>query len=215
MYNKPINENHISLDFWGTLVFSNIKFRNERAKFLSATLNKEEDQVNNAFKQIGVNYNLLQEKGLIYITPFDLFCDVLDNLNVKSNSIQTISLYNTVLEIFITNTPIINTKLKTMIDNSLNSGKTISILSNTAFIPGSVINKFLDENFGVKYFSFKIFSDEVKIAKPNLEIFKLTFDEINLIYKHRISKNKIIHIGDNYKNDVMGAKNFGFNSRLI
>jgi putative hydrolase of the HAD superfamily len=114
-----------------------------------------------------------------------------------------------------TNTPKINTKLKIMIDNSLANGKTTSILSNTAFIPGTVITKFLDDNFGVNYFSFKMFSDEVKIAKPNMEVYSLAYENIKLIYPSGIDKNQIVHIGDNYVNDVLGARKFGFNSYLI
>ena len=212
---KLINENHISLDFWGTLVFSNNEFKNERAKILSIKFNIEESQVNEAFKSVGIKYNFFQEKGIKYSSPVELFYEVLDYLDIELDSIDAINLYNVILEIFIVNAPMINFNLKKLIDNSLVSGKTISILSNTAFIPGSVINKFLNDNFGVNYFSFKIFSDEVKIAKPNLEIFRLSYEYIKLIYPFGISKNQILHIGDSYHNDVLGAKKFGFNSLLI
>ena len=215
MYNKRINENHISLDFWGTLVFSNIKFRNERSKFLSIQLNKEEEQINEAFKRIGEKYNRFQEKGVNNTSPIGLFCEVLGYLNININTINFNNLYDSILEIFITNSPIINTNLKTLIDNSLACGKTTSILSNTAFIPGTVITKFLDDIFGVNYFSFKIFSDEVKIAKPNIEIYNLMYENTKSIYPSGINKNQILHIGDNYENDIIGAQKFGFNSLLI
>lgn len=215
MNNKQINENHISLDFWGTLVFSNINFRDERAKFLSSQLNKSKEQINLAFKKIGEKYNSFQEKGTNNTSPIALFNEVLDFLDINNEIINVTNLYESVLDIFITNSPIINTKLKTIIDNSLANGKTTSILSNTAFIPGTVITKFLDDNFGVNYFSFKIFSDEVKIAKPNMEAYNLTYENTKLIYPSGINKNQIVHIGDNYENDVLGAQKFGFNSYLI
>lgn len=215
MINKQIIENHISLDFWGTLVFSNINFRDERAKFLSKQLNKNKEQINIAFKEIGQKYNCYQEKGTNNTSPIELFYEVLEFLGINNDIINVANLYESVLDIFITNSPIINTKLKIMIDNCLASGKTTSILSNTAFIPGTVITKFLDDNFGINYFSFKIFSDEVKIAKPNLEIYNLTYENTKSIYQSGINKNQILHIGDNYQNDVLGAKKFGFNSYLI
>ena len=43
MNKNETNEKHISLDFWGTLVFSNNNFRDERAKFLSIQLNKNKE----------------------------------------------------------------------------------------------------------------------------------------------------------------------------
>lgn len=215
MGNREINEKHISLDFWGTLVFSNINFRDERAKFLSLQLNKSEEQINLAFKEIGENYNYFQEKGVNNTPPIELFYEVLEYLDININSIYIENLYESVLEIFITNSPIINDKLKTLIDNSLADGTTTSILSNTAFIPGTVIAKFLDDNFGVNYFSFKIFSDEEKIAKPNMGIFDLAYEKTKLIYPFGINKNQILHIGDNYENDIVGAEKYGFNALLI
>jgi putative hydrolase of the HAD superfamily len=215
MNNKPIKENHISLDFWGTLVFSNINYRNERAKFLEVQLNKGKEQINLAYKEIGEKYNSFQEKGQNSTSPIELFYEVTEYLDINIDSINIENLYESVLEIFITNSPIINAKLKAIIDNSLADGKTISILSNTAFIPGTVIDKFLDDNFGSNYFSFKIFSDEVKIAKPNMEIFDLAYEKTKLIYPCGIKKNQILHIGDNYENDKIGAQKFGFNALLI
>ena len=215
MENRELIENHISLDFWGTLVFSNSNFRDERAKFLSSRLNKNKELINNAFKEIGEKYNSFQEKGTNNTSPIALFNQVLDFLDVNDKIINGIHLYESVLDIFMTNSPKINTKLKIMIDYNLAKGKTTSILSNTAFIPGSVITKFLDDNFGVNYFSFKIFSDEVKIAKPNMEIYNLIYENTKLIYPSGIDKNQIVHIGDNYENDVLGARKFGFNSYLI
>lgn len=214
MLNRQIIENHVSLDFWGTLVFSNSNFRKERAKFLSSQLNKNKEQINIAFKEIGEKYNSFQEKGTNNTSPSALFKEVLDFLDVY-DEINVTNLYESVLDIFMTNSPKINTKLKIMIDDSLAKGKTTSILSNTAFIPGTVITKFLDDNFGVNYFSFKIFSDEVKIAKPNMEAYSLTYENTKLIYPSGIDKNQIVHIGDNYENDVLGARKFGFNSYLI
>ena len=57
----------------------------------------------------------------------------------RSKIINVSNLYESVLYLFMTNSPKINTKLKIMIDDSLAKGKTTSILSNTAFIPGAVI----------------------------------------------------------------------------
>jgi putative hydrolase of the HAD superfamily len=215
MIDRQIIENHISLDFWGTLVFSNDDFRKARALFLANELNKNPNEISNSFKQIGENYNHFQEKGLNNTEPIELFKEVVKHLNIEENTIDIKSLFIKVLDIFIENYPIINSDLKSIIDRSVENGRTVSILSNTAFIPGTVISEFLDNNFGVNYFSFKIFSDEVKIAKPNSEIYKLTYDNINLIYPSGIDKNKILHIGDNYNNDLIGAQKFGYNSYLI
>lgn len=215
MIDRQIIENHISLDFWGTLVFSNDNFRQARALFLANELNKNPNEISYSFKQIGEKYNRFQEKGLNNTKPIELFKEVVKHLNIEENTIDIKSLFVKVLDIFKENYPLINTDLKSIIDGNLENGKTVSILSNTAFIPGSVISSFLDDNFGANYFSFKLFSDEVKIAKPNIEIYNLMYENIKSIFPSGINKNQILHIGDNYQNDVLGAKKFGFNSFLI
>lgn len=215
MKNRDIIECHLSLDFWGTLVFSNNNYREARANFLAVELNKSPILINNVFKSIGEQYNIYQESGLNNKYPLELFCEVLDNLNIETNKIDLNRLFETVLNIFVEYPPLINKELKLILDKNIYLGKTLSILSNTAFIPGNVINKFLDKNFGNEYFSFKLFSDELMIAKPNLEIYKIAFNEIQKIYPNGIRKSDILHIGDDIKNDYEAGKRFGINTYLL
>ncbi|MNE55322.1 dUMP phosphatase [compost metagenome] len=94
-----------------------------------------------------------------------------------------------------------------------NQGKSISILSNTAFIKGKVLRKLLEYYDLAEYFKFQIYSDEVGLSKPNMAIFQLVFDEVNK-YK-KIDKKDVLHIGDNSIADYKGALQFGFNAHLL
>ena len=94
-----------------------------------------------------------------------------------------------------------------------NQGKSINILSNTAFIKGKVLRKILEHYDLAEYLKFQIYSDEVGFSKPNTEIFKLVFDEVNK-YK-KIEKKDVLHIGDNSIADYNGALKFGFDAHLL
>jgi putative hydrolase of the HAD superfamily len=49
-----------------------------------------------------------------------------------------------------------------------------------------------------------LFSDEVGVRKPDPRIFRIAAEKLG------VAPNEIIHVGDNLKSDVWGAKNAGF-----
>ena len=61
----------------------------------------------------------------------------------------------------------------------------------------------------LQYFDFLIFSDEINACKPSSHFFQQVFDHIN------VTKEAVLHIGDNPKADYQGARSFGFNALLI
>jgi len=74
------------------------------------------------------------------------------------------------------------------------------------------MRKFLIEEDLDQYIDFHIYSDELKVSKPN----PLVFQEVkNLIKNQNLEMNQILHIGDNAIADYKGAKDFGFNAHLI
>ena len=89
----------------------------------------------------------------------------------------------------------------------------ISLLSNTGMIPGRVLRKVLDElGIGAR-FRFQLYSDEVGLSKPNPKFFQLLLDTLAT---HRYcTPEEILHIGDNPKADLFGARQAGINGLLI
>lgn len=72
----------------------------------------------------------------------------------------------------------------------------LSILSNTGFILGQTLNKALDFLNISHFFLFKIYSDEVFLAKPYKGIF-LPVVSSAAKYKKCIEPWEIAHVGDN------------------
>ncbi len=66
------------------------------------------------------------------------------------------------------------------------------------------MKRFLSRDGVADYFDVLVFSDEAKIRKPDPEIFRLTAQKL------RTRPSEIVHVGDNLKSDVWGAKNAGF-----
>ncbi len=81
--------------------------------------------------------------------------------------------------------------------------KRIGLICNTGMTPGFALRDFLEKNNVLKYFDAAIFSEEVSFRKPSEKIFLLACRRL-------MSKpEETVHIGDNPKIDVAGAKNAG------
>ncbi len=203
---------HISLDFWNTIALPNPQFKIKRAEYIQKYIpcDLTINQINASFQKIGKEYNSFIESGFQSIPPIDLYLKVFKDLHLSeiSNIDVIIDKLNF---IFLEFPPIIFPAFYSFLEEIKNSGKTLSITSNTAFISGDVIKKYL-LNVGLNsYFKIFLFSDECGIGKPSQEIFNeliLNAQKLN----QNISKNSIIHIGDNYNADYSGALLSGIRS---
>jgi len=79
----------------------------------------------------------------------------------------------------------------------------LGLICNTGRSPGRVLRKLLRQHRIVHYFDVLTFSDELRIRKPDPQIFLLTLKRLES------SPSGSIHIGDELQTDVMGAKGVG------
>ena len=201
---------HYSFDFWSTIAFSNPKFKSERTKYFSNLFDYkiEQNLITKVFAEIGKSYNDIIESGGQTLSVDALYDSVFQKLNVNLGlSIENIK--SDVFEIFLKYPPLIAADFFTFL-NSINLNSTsISITSNTAFIPGQVIETFLKENNLLNKFSFCIFSDLESVAKPNVEIFNRLLSKIT---SNGVEPKEVMHIGDNLIADYSGANKAGLSA---
>lgn len=82
--------------------------------------------------------------------------------------------------------------------------KLMGLICNTGLTPGYGLRMFLRRESITKYFDLMLFSDEAGIRKPDPRIFQIVTQRLE------VKPCEIVHIGDNLKSDVWGAKNAGF-----
>lgn len=210
---------HFSFDLWLTLIKSNPEFKIKRDLLLKDffSLDKSFEDVQKKVRYYDLLLNRISEKTGLHVEREIAFLIILDALGKSEGSIASEDLqlfFHQVDQLFLENVPVL---LWENIENILieikNSGKTSSILSNTAFIHGDSLIKVLDKMGLSSYFSFMIFSDVIKVSKPNPKIFDMVYNEVNLI--KLIKKENVLHIGDNSIADFNGAKSFGFDAQLV
>ncbi|AZB30636.1 HAD family hydrolase [Chryseobacterium balustinum] len=209
---------HFSFDLWLTLIKSHPQFKAKRVELFSSffNVNKPIDEVAKAVKYYDDLCNTINEVIGGNVDTFEIYLLILNSLNVDIKQLNKETLntfYQKSEDLFLEYKPVvIFDKLHDFFDEIKNQGKTINILSNTGFIKGKTMRKFLMNENLEQYIDFHIYSDEIKCSKPN----PLVFQEVkNQIRNQELQMDQILHIGDNPIADYKGAIDFGFSAHLL
>ena len=214
---------HYSFDLWLTLIKSNPLFKPARIEYFFENYNfskKNKIEIKKIFRKVDLMCNLINEKVGKNVDAMEMYLMVLYLLDEKDHGIDAIEmaeLYQQMEELVLENTPILlNQNIRPTLIRIREQGATTSILSNTGFIKGTTLRKVLTKLKILDLFDFVIFSDEIDMSKPNDKIYELLYNEVKVLKKsNSIKKEKIVHLGDNYTADYLGAKNFGFNAVFV
>ena len=210
---------HFSFDLWLTLIASNPKFKPKRDQLFKDffSIEKSIEDVGKVLRQFDILANKISEITGVHFDANQIYCLALKELKVDIEKISSeeLNLFQYEVEhLFIQNKPmLIDPNIKNLFQKIRNQNKTMSLLSNTAFIKGKQLKNVLQDYDLSSYFEFQIYSDEIGFSKPNKEVFDVLFKEINKI--KTIKKNEIMHIGDNKIADYNGAIDYGFKAILI
>ncbi|MEI3791512.1 MULTISPECIES: HAD family hydrolase [unclassified Chryseobacterium] len=212
------NHCHFSFDLWLTLIKSHPEFKTKRVELFTLffDINKPVEEVAKTVKYYDDLCNTINEVTGGNIDTFEMYLLILGSLDVDVKQLDKEILNGFYLkseDLFLEYKPvIIFENIKEFFDQIKNEGKTVNILSNTGFIKGRTMRKFLIQEELDQYIDFHIYSDEINISKPN----PLIFQEVKNNLKDRdLPMHRILHIGDNPVADYKGAKDFGFSAHLL
>ncbi len=209
---------HFSFDLWLTLIKSHPEFKDRRVRLFSSffEIARPLDEVTRIVKYYDDLCNTINEVTGGNIDTFEIYLLILGSLgtDIKTVGRQRLNtFYQESENLFLEYRPVIIFKdLHHFFEEIKNQGKTINILSNTGFIKGSTMRKFLHHEGLEQYIDFHIYSDEVRCSKPDPKIFQ---EVKNSIRNPELDLKQILHVGDNPVADYQGAKDFGFNAHLL
>ncbi|WP_300685717.1 HAD family hydrolase [Chryseobacterium sp.] len=212
------NHCHFSFDLWLTLIKSHPEFKAKRVELFSSFFNVDKpiEEVAKTVKYYDDLCNTINEVTGGNIDTFEMYLMILGSLNVDIKELNKDTLnefYVKSEDLFLEYRPVvIFENVHGFFEDIKNQGKTINILSNTGFIKGTTMRKFLIHENLDQYIDFHIYSDEINCSKPN----PLIFQEVknNLLDKN-LPLSQVLHIGDNPVADYKGAKDFGFSAYLL
>jgi len=215
---------HYSFDLWMTLIRSNPAFKTERAKYFHQHFNrlhKTVEELQAIFREIDLMCNEMNEVCGGSISAEEMYLMVIYRINEGKYPLQEVDLPRLYVEmdhLFFEFMPSCYDEHTKSVLSQLASetDATMSLLSNTAFIKGSSLRKLLKMLDLAQYFSFQLYSDEVKMSKPNPALFALMFEQIVGIYdKSAITLIDVLHVGDNPVADERGAISAGMQALLV
>ena len=214
---------HYSFDLWLTLIKSDPAFKIERTKYFHKNFNatkKTIEEVALVFRQVDLMVNAINEKTGKNIDADEMYLMVISIINDYSTAFQDIDVEGLYLEmeaLLLKHMPLLYCSECIGVLSKLRESdlSTVSILSNTGFIKGKTLRKVLKHLELDSLLDFQLYSDEVRLSKPNHEFFQLMLDTIDQKKHPEIELKQIIHIGDNPNADVRGAEAVGINSLLI
>ncbi len=215
---------HYSFDLWLTLIKSNPSFKQERTRFFYNHFNQHQktlEEVGRIFRKVDLLCNAINEKTGGNIDAEEMYLMVISEMNDYSNAFRNIdlaALYKEMDALVLKYLPVIycSETVRTLRRIKESPNRTISLLSNTAFIKGSTLRRVLQELELERYFDFQLYSDETGMSKPNQKMFRLMLDNVAAVRKDpALPLSNIIHIGDNIKADIDGAEVAGIRTLLV
>lgn len=208
---------HFSFDLWLTLIKSHPEFKAKRVELFASffDIRKPLDKVTKVVKYYDDLCNSINEVIGGNVDTFEIYLLILNAFQVdlkQVNKEQLNEFYRKSEDLFLEYRPVvIFENLHQFFDEIKNQGKTINILSNTGFIKGKTMRKFLIGEDLDRYIDFHIYSDEINYSKPDPQIFR----EVKNLIGQEIALHQVLHVGDNPIADYKGAKDFGFNAHLL
>ena len=184
---------HVSFDFWNTLYGSNEHFKKRRMELLCARSSCDSREIQEAIHKLGQWHNgtLMMNVGLA-LPAFELNRLLFEWIGISEE--QHSDTFTSILTLFAESPP---TRLYHKdVDLWMDKADTMSILSNTTFIPGQAISKWLEMD-GLQ-FDFEFYSDEMGLGKPDQRVFRRLREKAVDLCGNSVST---IHIGDDANHD--------------
>jgi putative hydrolase of the HAD superfamily len=199
-----------SFDFWGTIVRPNPDFAQARNAMVYQALGCEEEGIpitsfSTIFQQAKQETEALSEGQGRHVGFEERLGALCWRLGINFPPSKTIGGIRDGHHALSTEYPadLFSDGIGALLRDILTDGKTVGLISNTGMLDGSDINHLLELHDIDDCFSYKIFSNETGVAKPNPQAF------YSLTAQAGITTESVVHIGDNRRADYEGALSAG------
>jgi putative hydrolase of the HAD superfamily len=210
---------HISFDLWQTLIRSHPNFKKLRTVLLMTHFDLKQglEVVHATTQKWDIFFCQMNERTGGNILNFEMVYLILNDLGCEMESVtqeKLQSFFDKMEALFWENQPLlIDENIVEVFAKWREKDITLSILSNTGFIRGNILRRYLQEKGMDDLLHFQLYSDELGVSKPNKKIFEHVYTFVSQFKS--IGKQGILHVGDNPIADVKGAENYGLKSFLV
>lgn len=214
---------HYSFDLWLTLIKSNPAYKQERTRYFYQKFNtkhKNLAEIAVIFRQVDLMVNAINERTGKNVDADEMYLMIISMINDYDFNFHDVDLQEIdhhMEQLVFTHMPLLYSDSSLAVLEKLKSTglSSTNILSNTGFIKGKTLKKVINHLGIDQFIDFQLYSDEVRMSKPNTGFFQLMLDRIDREKHPELMLKDVIHVGDNPHADVRGAEAVGINSMLI
>ena len=211
----------VTFDLWQTLLLDNrelgrartqVRLDGAQAALRKAGLEYDLDHIRDAYRACYRHCHRVraQDLDLSFREQVEVFIEnigagLVDRLD-EETKLEILRAY---ADSFFVHPPVPHVDAVGVLRDVKSMGLRIGLISNTGMTPGVTFRSYLEQQGMLEYFDTLTFSDEVKLAKPSLEIFQMTLSSLGA------APEQAVHVGDHVTNDVVGAKRCGLKTVWI
>lgn len=211
----------VTFDLWNTLIYNspqdNLKYKNERIDGFHSVLkqtgrNVFREEIEEAYDKSFEIYKPIRDRNEDISTreQVQIILECLGNPEFNDLTEDVLSELEEVLaKAIFSDLPRLIEGSKEILSYLDEKNYRIGLICNTGRTPGRVLREVLKRRNIIQFFRVLTFSDELKIRKPNPEIFLHTLKSLNA------SPSTSLHIGDELESDILGAKRCGMQAGWI
>ena len=211
----------VTFDLWQTLLIDTqelgrarmeVRLRGARDALLGAGEEYSEDQVREAYRECYRSCHRIRADGLdvSFAEQIEIFIGHIDSaLMTRLDPSVVKSISDSYADSLFCYPPPPHKDASRVLDAVRSAGYRMGLISNTGMTPGVTFRAYMQQLALLDYFEVHTFSDEVRLAKPTLEIFVRTVEAMGA------TPGETVHVGDHLLNDVYGAKQAGMKTVWI
>jgi len=211
----------VTFDLWNTLIYTspmdNFKFKNKRIDgFLQVLgqkgINLARKKMEEAYDRSFERHKSIRDKEEDISTreQVQIILECLGNPEFTGLDEEVLSKLEEVLATqILSDLPDLVEGSQEILSYLKNRNYKIGLICNTGRTPGRILKEVLRKRNIVQFFEVLTFSDELRVRKPNPKIFFPTLESLHS------SPATSLHVGDELKSDIIGAKRCGMKAGWI
>jgi FMN phosphatase YigB (HAD superfamily) len=209
---------HISLDMWNTFCIPNLEFSKQRNEYIADEFNLEYDDVKAAYDYVKQHADQAATEAGLAWSVIHMYQVLLDRLKVAviyspDGYDKAEKLARNINIIYHALPPIVPQNTIETLKYAIQKRQiSISIGSNTNFISGTEVHKFVN-SLGI-FPDFGLYSDIIGYSKPHGFFWSNLKFQAQAYHSFEITPDQILHIGDNEVCDG-GASKSGLRTHII
>lgn len=221
---------HISLDVWNTILLPNQDFEQNVVKYLAEQTELSADIINSIYRKTSSFFDgravvdqIAPTTEYVWNMFFQELKWYIDRKHLTFKRPNTTAVIEHINQLFIDYPPKIAAWFYNIVDDLYNNHNTThltwSIIANTTFISGAIIDAFIQDNIGENKPIVSIYSDVWGYTKPSTMLYEVMWEQVTEYYSSNqfatLNKEHTIHIGTHLESDGIGALKFGFNAKIV